>query len=89
MRLVALASLILGAVALLFYMQPRPRKAFGRSRSELQRAQPIPTAPVNGSIVDRFLFENSFGWEFARILAAFAPVAIGLIALWWLMRTML
>jgi hypothetical protein len=38
-------------------------------------------------VVDRFLFEKSFGWEVGRILFVAAPMMIALITIWWLIRS--
>jgi hypothetical protein len=79
---------IAGATALILYVwRRRARGASLGSLSDARGGQVVASDPIRTSAVDLFLFEKSFGWEFARLLFATLPVALSLLAVLWLMRS--
>jgi len=74
------------AAVLLYLRYRRARSATPRQLSETPSERAV-RAPARDSVVDLFLFEKSFGWEFARLLLAALPVAAGLLTVLWFIRS--
>lgn len=84
---IATTALSIAGAAAAVVLYVRHRRARSTAMHRRSAARVAAAAPVRDSAVDLFLFEKSFGWECARLLLATSPVAIGLLAVLWFMRS--
>jgi hypothetical protein len=88
LKLVAILSVCAVATLLYFKFWSRPQVSPRKVKHLALKAKGANNLADDRhrGVVDRFLFEKSFGWEVGRILFVAAPMMIATIAIWWLIR---